>query len=148
MKPANVIQVDMTAIAKVIRAYRSFGYEVRIGNPDCLPTCLYQDSKSVHVSFAVSMSDCLVFNGFRVWLPGDALWSSGIPSDFHILSRRALCGLPSRWHRPFELHLTSFGSTMVVRGCKELASFMGNVRLPLSKCVYYFGARHTGFRVP
>ena len=251
MNPNNTIQVDITAMAKVIQAYRSLGYEVRIGNPDCLPTCLYQGGSLVHASFAVSLSDCLLFQwiagmatwrralvignsfGFSTFLiaalcsdcrvdaidaevegsqnrlgseltrriadslfPGvrltvgfspedlpkacrfdryDLIFIDGHHTDDQLIAdfkgireRRAeecvvylhdvgmarmgkgwdyvKVNLLEREDRAFELHFTSFGSTMVVRGCKELASFMGDVCFPLSECIYYFGARHTGLR--
>jgi hypothetical protein len=249
--PDNTIQVDINAMAKVIQTYRSMGYEVRIGNPDCLPTCLYQDGRLVHASFAISLSDYLVFQ----WIAGMAAWRHALVignsfgfstfliaalcsdcqvdaidaevegsqnrlgseltrriadslfpgvrltvgfspvdlpkacrfdryelifidghhtndqliADFKgIMERRAkecvvvlhdvgMARMGKGWDylkvnllkpedRAFELHFTSFGSTMVVRGCNELASFMEDVCLPLSECLYYFGARHTGLR--
>ena len=251
MSPDKKIQPNMAAMAKVVQAYRTFGYEVRIGNPDCLPTCLHQDGNLIHTSFAISLSDCLVFQ----WIAGMAPWSralvignsfgfstfliAALCSDCQIdaidaevegsqnrlgseLTRRIAdslfpgvrltvgfspedlpkacrfdrydlifidgqhtddqlvadfkgvrerrgkecvvylhdvgiarmekgwdyvkANLLEREDRAFDLHFTSFGSTMVVRGCETLASFAGNVCLPLAECLYYFGARHTGIR--
>lgn len=247
----NSIQIDMTAMAKVIDAYRSFGYEVRIGNPDCLATCLYHRGRFVHASFAISLSDCLVFQliaslgpwrralvignafGFSTFViaglcsgsqvdaidaeiegsqnrlgseltrqiansffPGVRLTVGFSPGDLpkacrfdrydlifidghhtnaqliadfkKIRERRAeecvvyfhdvgMAKMQKGWDyvtgnllreddKAFELHFTSFGSTMVIKGNRELALFMEEVCRPLFECVYSFGARHIGFR--
>src|SRR5271157_212639 len=47
---------------------------------------------------------------------------------------------------PFDLHFTNFGCTMVVSGNPELRDFLGKICRPLGECLFYFGARHTGFR--
>ncbi|MDD1776880.1 MAG: class I SAM-dependent methyltransferase [Candidatus Helarchaeota archaeon] len=46
----------------------------------------------------------------------------------------------------FDLHFTSFGSTIVISGYPELKRFMENCCHPLEDCFFYFGAKHTGLR--
>lgn len=46
----------------------------------------------------------------------------------------------------FDLHFTSFGSTMVVRGIPALSSFLNSSCKPLDSYLYYFGAKGAGFR--
>jgi predicted O-methyltransferase YrrM len=46
----------------------------------------------------------------------------------------------------FDLHFTSSGSTMVVRGIPGLKDFMKLCCRPLGDIYYYFGSRHVGIR--
>ena len=46
----------------------------------------------------------------------------------------------------FDLHFTSFGSTIVVRGNHDLKEFMRLISRPLNEVFYFFGSRHVGFR--
>jgi predicted O-methyltransferase YrrM len=46
----------------------------------------------------------------------------------------------------FDLHFTSFGATMVVRGIPELSDLMRVTCKPLESTFYYFGAQGAGFR--
>jgi predicted O-methyltransferase YrrM len=46
----------------------------------------------------------------------------------------------------FDLHFTSSGSTMVVRGVPSLKDLMKLCCRPLDEVYYYFGSRHVGFR--
>jgi hypothetical protein len=46
----------------------------------------------------------------------------------------------------FDLHFTSSGSTMVVRGFQSLKDFMKLCCRPLGDTYYYFGSRHVGIR--
>jgi hypothetical protein len=48
--------------------------------------------------------------------------------------------------KPFDLHFTSSGSTMVVRGIPALEDLMKVSCRPLDEVHYYFGSRHVGFR--
>jgi predicted O-methyltransferase YrrM len=46
----------------------------------------------------------------------------------------------------FDLHFTSFGSTMVVRGASQLSDFMRICCRPIESSFYYFGAKGIGIR--
>jgi predicted O-methyltransferase YrrM len=46
----------------------------------------------------------------------------------------------------FELHFTSFGSTLIVRGNQELKDFMRLCCRSINEVYYYFGARQIGLR--
>ena len=46
----------------------------------------------------------------------------------------------------FDLHFTSFGSTIVVRGNRELKEFLRSCCQSIDQVYYYFGARHIGLR--
>jgi predicted O-methyltransferase YrrM len=46
----------------------------------------------------------------------------------------------------FDLHFTSFGSTVVVRGNFQLKEFLSQICKPITGVYYYFGARHIGIR--
>jgi predicted O-methyltransferase YrrM len=46
----------------------------------------------------------------------------------------------------FDLHFTSFGSTIVVRGNRELKEFLRPCCQSIDQIYYYFGARHIGLR--
>jgi predicted O-methyltransferase YrrM len=46
----------------------------------------------------------------------------------------------------FDLHFTSFGSTIVVRGNRNLKEFIRLCCRPLDEVYYYFGGRHVGLR--
>jgi predicted O-methyltransferase YrrM len=46
----------------------------------------------------------------------------------------------------FDLHFTSFGSTVVVRGNVQLRELLSQICKPVSSVYYYFGARHIGLR--
>ena len=60
---------EADAIRKVIEAYDAQGYQVVLGNPDCLPTRLYKDGRVINASFAISMSDIQVFQWFANMSP-------------------------------------------------------------------------------
>jgi len=70
----NNFQAHAGAIAKVIHSYRERGYEVLLSNPDCLPTRLFQDGRLVKASWAISLSDILVFQ----WIAGSAPWQRAL----------------------------------------------------------------------
>jgi len=61
--------MDQPAIAYVLEAYRNLGYEVLLGNPDCLLTHLSKDGKPIKVSAAISLSDILVFQWIAQFNP-------------------------------------------------------------------------------
>jgi predicted O-methyltransferase YrrM len=67
-------RVDIGGIAKVIEAYKTLGYEVLLGNPDCLSARLRKGNKLIEASFAISLSDILVFQ----WIAGFAPWQRGL----------------------------------------------------------------------
>ena len=243
--------MDSPTIAYVLEAYRNLGYEVLLGNPDCLLTQLSKDGKPIKVSAAISLSDILVFQwitqfnpwrhalvignafGFSAFViaalsPGcsvdaidaevegsenglgslitreiahlyfpevqltkgfspqdldkacrsdayDFIFIDGehtndqLVADFKgIIDRRSqpsvvychdvgMAKMQEGWleikaqllsngDRPFDLHFTSFGSTLVVSGHPKLEGFMETVCRPLQEPFFYFGAKHTGFR--
>jgi predicted O-methyltransferase YrrM len=67
-------KLNIGAVAKVIDAYKTCGYEILLGTPDCLPTRLYRDGRLVESSFAISVSDILVFQ----WIAGIAPWQRAL----------------------------------------------------------------------
>lgn len=67
-------RVDVRAIAGVIDAYKRQGYEVSLGDPNCLATRLFRDGRPVNVSLAISLSDILVFQ----WIAGFAPWQRAL----------------------------------------------------------------------
>jgi predicted O-methyltransferase YrrM len=243
--------MDLPAIAYVLEAYRNLGYEVLLGNPDCLLTQLSKDGKPIKVSAAISLSDILVFQWIAQFTPwrhalviGNAFGFSAFviaalsqgcsvdaidaevegtenglgslltreianlhyprvqltkgfsPQDLEkachfdayefifidgkhtndqlvadfkgIIDRRSqpsvvychdvgMAKMHEGWakiktqilrngDKPFDLHFTSFGSTLVVSGHPKLESFMQTVCRPLQEPLFYFGAKHTGFR--
>ena len=243
--------MDLPAIAYVFEAYRNLGYEVLLGNPDCLLTQLSKDGKPIKVSAAISLSDILVFQwiaqfnpwrhalvignafGFSTFViaalspgcsvdaidaevegsenglgslltreianlhfPGVQLTKGFSPRDLDkachsdtydfifidgghtndqliadfkgIIDRRSqpsvvychdvgMAKMHEGWtkikaqllrngDKPFDLHFTSFGSTLVVSGHPKLEGFMETVCHPLQEPFFYFGAKHTGFR--
>jgi predicted O-methyltransferase YrrM len=243
--------MDSPAIAYVLGAYKNLGYEVLLGNPDCLLTQLSKDGRPIKVSAAISLSDILVFQWIVQFIPwrhalviGNAFGFStfviaalsqgcsvdaidaevegtenGLGSlltreianvhfprvqltkgfspqdldkachfdtydfifidgghtndqlvaDFKgILDRRSrpsvvychdvgMAKMHEGWlqikaqllhneDKPFDLHFTSFGSTLVVSSHPEFESFMESVCRPLQEPFFYFGAKHTGFR--
>jgi predicted O-methyltransferase YrrM len=243
--------MDSPAIAYVLEAYRKLGYEVLLGNPDCLVTQLSKDGKPIKVSAAISLSDILVFQwiaqfnpwrhalvignafGFSTFViaalspgcsvdaidaevegsenglgslltreiaslhfPGVQLTRGYSPRDLDkachshvydfifidgghtndqlvadfegIIDRRSqlsvvychdvgMAKMDKGWARikahllrngdkPFDLHFTSFGSTLVVSNHPELETFLETVCHPLQEPFFYFGAKHTGFR--
>jgi predicted O-methyltransferase YrrM len=242
---------EADAIKKVVESYNVRGYQVILGNPDCLPTRLFKDGRVINASFAVSMSDVQVFKwiadmspwqhaliignsfGFSTFIiaglcpgcyvdvidaevegsenclgseltrkiaesdfPGVRLTIGFSPNDLHRACRfnnydfifidglhtneqlvadfngiRDLRGessivychdigiakMNSGWSRiktemlgrndeAFDLHFTSFGSTIVVRGNPALKEVMRLICQPLNEVYYYFGARHIGLR--
>jgi predicted O-methyltransferase YrrM len=243
--------MDSPAIAYVLEAYRNSGYEVLLGNPDCLLTQLSKDGKPIKVSAAISLSDILVFQWIAQFIPwrhalviGNAFGFSTFviaslspgcsvdaidaevegsenglgslltreianlhfpkvqltkgfsPQDLDkachfdaydfifidgghtneqlvadykgIIDRRSrpsvvychdvgMAKMHEGWlqikaqllrneDKPFDLHFTSFGSTLVVSGHSGLESLMETVCRPLREPFFYFGAKHTGFR--
>ena len=244
-------EVNMSPLNLVLQAYRARGYEVLLGSPDCLPTRLRKEGRVVQASYAVSLSDILVFH----WIAGMAPWRSalviGNSFGFSTFILASLCGgcyvdaidaevegsenhlgseitreiakeyfpgvqltkgfspadldaacrfqaydfifidglhtndqlvadfqgirtrraresvvychdvgmgkmLPG-WQKiihealgrddeAFELHFTSFGSTMVVSGYPDLKMFLRATCKPLEECLYYFGSKHIGLR--
>ena len=238
-------------IKKVIESYNAQGYEVILGNPDCLATRLCKDGRIINASFAISMSDIQVFQwiagispwhralvignsfGFSTFIiaglcPGcyvdvidaevegsenrlgseltrkiaesdfsgvcltigfspqdlskacrfnnyDFIFIDGLHTneqlvtDFHgIRDLRAensvvychdvgMARMHSGWSHikaemlekndeAFDLHFTSFGSTIVVRGNPALKEVMRLICRPLNEVYYYVGARHIGLR--
>ncbi len=244
-------KIDSPTIAYVLEAYRNLGYEVLLGNPDCLLTQLSKDGRPIKVSAAISLSDILVFQwivqfipwrralvignafGFStfviaafspgcsvdaidaeiegsenglgslltreiasLYFPGVQLTKGFSPQDLDkachsdaydfifidgghtndqlvadfkgIIDRRSrpsvvychdvgMAKMHEGWlkiktqilrigDKPFDLHFTSFGSTLVVSGHPKLESFMETVCQPLQETFFYFGAKHTGLR--
>jgi predicted O-methyltransferase YrrM len=62
--------IDIMATAKVVEAYRHFGYEVLLSNPDCLPTRLAKEGRPLQISYAISLTDILLFQ----WIAGSTPW--------------------------------------------------------------------------
>jgi predicted O-methyltransferase YrrM len=62
--------IDLMATAKVVEAYRDSGYQVLLSNPDCLPTRLAKDGRTTNISYAISLTDILVFQ----WIAGSMPW--------------------------------------------------------------------------
>ena len=67
-------EVDVAAVARIIHFYKTRGYEVLLGDPDCLLTRLLRDGRPVDASSAVSLSDILVFQ----WIAGFAPWQRAL----------------------------------------------------------------------
>lgn len=83
--------VDIGAIAKVIEAYKNSGYEVLLGNPDCLPTRLLKHNRLIEASFAISMSDILVFQWIAWFAPWKRALIIGNSFGFSTLLIAGLC---------------------------------------------------------
>lgn len=66
--------IDVMATAKVVEAYRHFGYQVLLSNPDCLPTRLAMEGRPLQISYAISLTDILVFQ----WVAGCAPWQRAL----------------------------------------------------------------------
>jgi len=244
-------KVNLASLAEVLEAYRENGYEVLLGNPDCLSTRLERKGRIVNASFAVTLSDILVFQ----WIAGMAPWrhalvignsfgfstfviaallegcqvdaidaeiegsenglgseitrkiiashyggvrltkgfspqdldkacrfenydfifidgmhtNKQLVSDYKGIQKRSakdsvvychdvgMAKMQPGWQKikeelirsddeAFELHFTSFGSTLVVSGFSELKDFLRKSCRPLEECLYYMGSRHMGFR--
>lgn len=245
------ISRDLPAILKVIEAYKACGYEIVLGNPDCLLTRLSRNGRPIDSSAAISLSDLLLFQwiaamapweralvignsfGFssflladlcaacsvdaidaevegnenqlgseitrhiaRDYYPGVQLTIGFSPRDLEKACRFreyefifidglhtnkqliadfegirdlrsensvvychdvGMARMQSGWQyiksqllkendEAFDLHFTSSGSTMVVRGIPSLRDFMKLCCRPLDEVYYYFGSRHVGFR--
>lgn len=67
-------KIDVGAVARVIHSYKTQGYEVLLGDPDCLLTRLRRDGRPVDASAAISLSDILVFQ----WIAGLAPWQRAL----------------------------------------------------------------------
>jgi len=61
---------ETDAIKGVIESYDAQGYQIILGNPDCLPTRLFKDGRIINASFAISMSDIQAFQ----WIADIAPW--------------------------------------------------------------------------
>jgi len=83
--------VDIGAIAKVIEAYKNSGYEVLLGNPDCLATRLLKHNRLIEASFAISMSDILVFQWIAWFAPWKRALIIGNSFGFSTLLIAGLC---------------------------------------------------------
>ncbi len=71
MKPTHSkVFCETDAIIGVIESYNAQGYQIILGNPDCLPTRLFKDNRFINASFAISMSDIQAFQ----WIAGIAPW--------------------------------------------------------------------------
>lgn len=46
----------------------------------------------------------------------------------------------------FDLHFTSFGSTVIVQGSFQLKEFLSQICRPIGDVYYYFGSQHIGLR--
>jgi predicted O-methyltransferase YrrM len=244
-------KADVGAMARVIHSYKTWGYDILLGDPDCLPTRLVRNGRLVNASWAISLSDILVFQwiaGFAPWqraliignsfgfstlliaglcpgcyvdaidaeiegsenrlgsdltmaiakkqFPGVRLTIGFSPQDLPKACRFAaydfvfidglhtneqliadfsgvngrreknsvvylhdigMAKMTSAWSSiksqyltendaAFDLHFTSFGSTLVISGHPELKGFMRNCSRPIQECFYYSGSRHIGFR--
>jgi predicted O-methyltransferase YrrM len=84
-------RVDMGAIARVIEAYKTSGYEVVLGNPDCLPTRLLKQNRTIEASFAISLSDILVFQWIAWFAPWKRALIIGNSFGFSTLLIAGLC---------------------------------------------------------
>jgi predicted O-methyltransferase YrrM len=87
----NNPQAHAGAIAKVIHAYKKRGYEVSLGDPDCLPTRLFHDGRLVNVSWAISLSDILVFQWIAELAPWQRALVVGNSFGFSTLVIAGLC---------------------------------------------------------
>jgi len=65
---------EAVAIRRVIESYSAQGYQVLLGNPDCLPTTLCRDGRTVNASYAISMSDIQVFE----WIAHISPWQRAL----------------------------------------------------------------------
>jgi predicted O-methyltransferase YrrM len=252
MNPENYKRIsEVATIKKVVKSYNAQGFEVGLGNPDCLLTRLSRKGRIVNASAAISISDIQVFQwiadtspwgrslvignsfGFSTFIiaglcpgcyvdvidaevegsenrlgseltrkiaerdfPGvhltigfspndlpnacrfnnyDFIFIDGLHTndqlvaDFNgIRDLRAenslvychdvgIAKMHEGWSRicselleegdeAFDLHFTSFGSTIVVRGNPALKEVMRLICRPLNEVYYYFGARHIGLR--
>lgn len=245
------LKVNMSALGLVLQAYRARGYEVLLGNPDCLATRLMKKDRVVHSSYAVSPSDILVFQwiaemapwkraliignsfGFSTFViaglcsgcqvdaidaevegsenrlgsqitreiakehfPGVQLTTGFSPKDLDAACRfqtydfifidglhtniqlvadfqgirnrrgrenvvychdvgmakmlegwqKIVHELLARDEEPFDLHFTSFGSTVVVSGYPNLKMLLREICKSLGENPYYFGSKHIGIR--
>jgi predicted O-methyltransferase YrrM len=239
------------ATAKVVDAYRQFGYQVLLSNPDCLPTRLSKDGRPLSISYGISLTDILLFQwiaasapwrqalvignafGFSTFViaalcpgcfvdvidaevegcenalgsdltrkiasrffPGVQLTKGFSPQDLPKVCRFSeydfifidgmhtseqlikdfegirrlrsqnsavychdvgMARMIQGWtyikshllgwdDRPFDLHFTNFGCSLVLKGHEELKGFLEQTCLPLKECHFYFGASHTGLR--
>ena len=66
--------VDVRATGKVIEAYKACGYEVLLGNPDCLLTKLRLRGRQINASSAVSLTDIMAFQ----WIAEFAPWKNAL----------------------------------------------------------------------
>jgi predicted O-methyltransferase YrrM len=242
---------ETDAIKKVIESYNARGYQVILGNPDCLLTRLFKDGRVINASFAVSMSDIQVFKwiadmspwqhaliignsfGFSTFIiaelcPGcyvdvidaevegsenrlgseltrkiaerdfpsvrltigfspqdlpkacrfndyDFIFIDGLHTNEQLIAdfngirslRRensavychdvGIAKMHEGWSQikaemleendeAFDLHFTSFGATIVVRGNPAFREFMRLICRPLNEVFYFFGSRHVGLR--
>lgn len=67
-KNANY-RLDVRATEKVIGAYKACGYEVLLGNPDCLLTKLRLSGRQINASSAVSLTDIMAFQWIAEFVP-------------------------------------------------------------------------------
>jgi predicted O-methyltransferase YrrM len=67
-------EIDVMATAKVVEAYRHFGYQVLLGNPDCLSTRLVREGRSLGISYAITLTDILLFQ----WIAASAPWRKAL----------------------------------------------------------------------
>jgi predicted O-methyltransferase YrrM len=67
-------KIDVMATAKVVEAYRHFGYQVLLSNPDCLPTRLAKEERPLQISYAISLTDILAFQ----WIAASAPWQRAL----------------------------------------------------------------------
>ncbi len=77
MREAKVTQaakIDVMATAKVVEAYGNFGYQVLLSNPDCLATRLAKEGRPLSISFAITLTDILLFQ----WIAGSAPWRQAL----------------------------------------------------------------------
>jgi predicted O-methyltransferase YrrM len=65
---------DPAAIAGVVEAYKACGYEIALGNPDCLLTRLSKKGRRIETSAAISLSDLLLFQ----WIAATAPWERAL----------------------------------------------------------------------
>jgi predicted O-methyltransferase YrrM len=84
-------KVDVGAIARVIQSYKERGYDVLLGDPDCLLTRLRRDGRRIDASSAISLSDILVFQWIAILAPWQRALVIGNSFGFSTLLIAGLC---------------------------------------------------------
>jgi predicted O-methyltransferase YrrM len=82
---------DLPAILKVIEAYKACGYEIALGNPDCLLTRLSKNGRPIDSSAAISLSDLLLFQWIAAMAPWERALIIGNSFGFSTFILASLC---------------------------------------------------------